>query len=270
MNLTDKTLIVTGGGNGMGRALVLGLLGKGARVAAVDIDENALRETALIAGDDAVRLSTHKVDVTDRSAVEALPERVLLKHPGIDGIINNAGIIHPFQSVADSDYATIHRVFNINFFGTLYFTKTFLPYLQARPHAYLINIASFGALSPVPGETIYGASKAAVKMLTDGLMLELRGTHVQVMTAIPGGINSNIIGNSSADIGLSIEHLRDRFAFLLLSPQKAASIIIRGIEKNRKRITLGVDAQLIDFFSRVFQRSAPQLIYRVIDKVLQS
>ena len=268
MNLANKTFIVTGGGNGVGRALVTLLLEKNARVAAVDINQEALEQTAVLVGSNAERLSLHRVDVTDRAAVESLPQQVHAHHPSIDGIINNAGIIHPFKHVSDSDYDTIHRVFNINFFGTLYFSKAFLPYLLARPEAYIINVASFGALSPVPGETIYGASKAAVKMLTDGLLFELAKTHVHVLAAIPGGINSNIIGNSSAGEDLSVEQLRKKFAFLLLSPEKAARRIISGIEKNRKRITLGFDAQLIDFLSRLSPRVAPRLIYQVIDKLL--
>ena len=270
MNLKQKTFVVTGGGNGVGRELVLALLSKNASVAAVDINEAALKETARLADKFADKLSTHIVDVTDRNAVELLPKQIIATHTAIDGIINNAGIIHPFQSVDDSDYATIHRVFDINFFGTLYFTKTFLPYLVKRPEAYIVNVSSFGALSPVPGETIYGASKAAVRMLSEGLLMELKQTHIHILTAVPGGINSDIIRNSNADTDMKVNHLRSRFAFLLLSPKRAADLIIKGVEKNRKRIVLGIDAFLVNFLSRISPRIFTRILYQTIQSVLQS
>ncbi len=270
MKLDHKTFVVTGGGNGVGRELVLSLLARHACVAAVDINAEALKETEQLAKEYTGCLSTYEVDITNRSAVERLPEQILSNHQVIDGIINNAGIVHPFLSVEESDYETIRRVFEINFFGTLHITKTFLPYLAAQPEAYIVNVSSFGALSPVPGETIYGASKAAVKMLSEGLLMELDKTSIKILSVLPGGINSDIISNSNADSNMEVGRLRSKFAFLLLSPKRAADIIIRGIEKNRKRIVLGVDARLVNCFSRLSPGLFAKILYQTIDKVLQS
>ena len=85
--------MVTGGGSGMGRELTLLLLKKGARVAAVDMNETTLRETAKLAGDLQERLSPHVANITDREIVFALPAAVIQAHGAVDGIINNAGII---------------------------------------------------------------------------------------------------------------------------------------------------------------------------------
>ncbi|HRD39266.1 MAG TPA: SDR family NAD(P)-dependent oxidoreductase, partial [Bacteroidia bacterium] len=116
MNVNNKTILVTGGGNGMGRELVLLLLKKGARVAALDVREDYLNETKSLAGANANRLSLHVVNITDKSAVENLPQQIINTHGQIDGIINNAGIIQPFVKVNDLDYASIERVVNINFY----------------------------------------------------------------------------------------------------------------------------------------------------------
>ncbi len=88
MQASGKTIAVTGGGNGIGRELVLNLLGRGARVAAIDISEGGLAETAQLAGDKADRLSTHVADITDRVTVEALPSAIMEKHGQVDGVFH--------------------------------------------------------------------------------------------------------------------------------------------------------------------------------------
>ncbi|MEK3683510.1 SDR family NAD(P)-dependent oxidoreductase [Paenibacillus sp. FSL R10-2736] len=121
----------------------------------------------------------------------ALPEQVIDQHGKVDGIINNAGIIHPFLKVNELEYDKIKLVMDINFYGTLYMVKSFLPYLLKRPVAHIANVSSMGGFLPVPGQTIYGASKAAVKLLTEGLRAELKDTNVKVTLVFPGGVSTN-------------------------------------------------------------------------------
>ena len=82
------------------------------------------------------------------------------------------------MTVEDLDYATIERVLNVNLMGTIYLVKAFLPHLKARPEAHIANVSSMGGFLPVPGQVMYGASKAAVKLLTEGLYAELLDTNV--------------------------------------------------------------------------------------------
>src|ERR1700753_2621025 len=116
MKVLNKVIVVTGGGRGMGRGLVLNLLGKGAMVAAVDINEASLQETAKLAGNKAGALSVFVTDITNRSAMEGLSEKVFGECGHVYGIINNAGIIQPFIKVNDLGYEAIERVMNINFY----------------------------------------------------------------------------------------------------------------------------------------------------------
>ncbi len=269
MKIKNKVFVVTGGGSGVGRELVLELLKRGAKAAAVDIQPEALEETFRLSGGDRLSLSTHVVNVADSASVQALPCHVLAHHGAVDGIINCAGIVHPFcgvDTICDND---IERVLCVNFFGTLSVTKAFLPYLSERPQAYITNISSAGALSPAPGETVYGASKAAVKILTEGLRSELGKSNIRVMVVFPGGITSNILDNSGVVTSPRVEHLRKKLSFLLLSPQKAAGIIIRGIARNRLRLTPGIDAVLMDISSRLFPSLGPRLIHRLIQSILR-
>ena len=199
MELTGNVFVVTGGGNGIGREVVLGLLTRGARVAAVDLSEQGLAETAALAGA-GERLSTHTVDITDRAAVEVLPDAVISAHGRVDGLLNVAGIIQPFVRFADLEYSHIEKVMAVNFWGVVHTTKAFLPQLRTRPQATVVNVSSMGALAPVPGQAVYGASKAAVMLLTEALYAELKGTPVTVSVVFPGGVSTHIAENSGAAI----------------------------------------------------------------------
>jgi len=258
MKVQNKVIVVTGGGSGMGRELVLHLLSKGAKVIAIDINEAALQETVTLAGSKKESLSTFIVDITNKDSVEELLKNALDKHGSVDGIINNAGIIQPFVKVADLSYEVIERVMNVNFYGTLYMVKTFLPHLLTRPEAHIINIASMGGFLPVPGQTIYGSSKAAVKLFTEGLHSELENTNVKVMVVFPGAINTNITKNSGLDSPRQAN--AEKGAVKILSPTKAAQMIIKGMENNLYRVLVGNDAKIMDIFYRLNPRSAAKMI----------
>ena len=108
----------------------------------------------------------------------------------------------------DLDYAAIDRVFAVNWSGTLYLTKTFLPILLARPEGHIVNVSSMGGFLPVPGQTVYGASKAAVKLFTEGLNSECPGTNVHVTVVFPGAVATNITTNSGVDIPATTANAR--------------------------------------------------------------
>jgi NAD(P)-dependent dehydrogenase (short-subunit alcohol dehydrogenase family) len=154
-------------------------------VAAVDLSSERLDGTAKLAaaGD---RLSTHVQNVTDTDAVNALPQAVIDAHGQVDGVLNVAGIIQKFEPFIELETADIERVLQVNFWGVVDMVRDFLPHLLRRPEAALVNVSSMGAFIPVPGQTVYGASKAAVKLLTEGLHAELGDTPVRVTVVFPG------------------------------------------------------------------------------------
>ena len=267
MRLANKVLVVTGAGSGMGRELVLALLARGASVAAVDVNAVTLEETLGLAGGRRERMSTHAVDITDRGRVEALPGEVLARFGAVDGLINNAGIIQPFVPLKDLDYAAIDRVVNVNLFGTLHMIKAFLPHLLARPEAHITNVSSMGGFLPVPGQTLYGASKAAVKLLSEGLNSELLGTNVRVMGVFPGAVATNITVNSGVTVGLPSDPAKAR-AFKALAPDKAAGIILEGIERGRYRVLVGPDATFMDALYRLHPQRAARFIYEQMRALL--
>ena len=268
MKVINKVIVVTGGGNGIGRELVLQLLRQNARVAAVDINTMALDETTKLAGSMVDRLSTHQVNIADLKAVKFLANDVVAKHGHVDGLINNAGIIQPFVRVIDLNWQQIEKVMDVNLYGVLNMTKTFLPYLVKRPEAHLVNIASMGGFLPVPGQTIYGASKAAVKLFSEGLHSEFLETNLHVTTVFPGAIGTNISVNSGAMTPEQSANI-DRSKMKTTSPQTAAQTIIDGMEKNKFRVLVGSDAKMMDFLYRLMPEKAANLIFSQMKTLLK-
>jgi NAD(P)-dependent dehydrogenase (short-subunit alcohol dehydrogenase family) len=267
MQVNNKVIVVTGGGSGIGRALVLNLVANGARVAAVDLNGDALAETVTLAGGQGDKISTHTVNVSDRAAVEALPEQVIAAHGAVDGLINNAGIIQPFIRFNDLEYDAIDRVLNVNLYGVIYMTKAFLPHLLARPQAHIVNVSSMGGFFPVPGQTLYGGSKAAVKLITEGLYAELTETNVGVTVVFPGAISTNISENSgvatpSADASAS------ESSFQMTSAEDAAAAIVDGIVRDKFQVYIGRDAKMMNWLYRLNPKGATRFMFNQMKNLL--
>ena len=267
MKVSGKVLAVTGAGNGVGRAVTLEALRRGARVAAVDVSASGLDDTRSLAaaGD---RLSTHLVDITDRMAVAGLPAQVVSAHGNVDGLIHLAAIIQPFEKVKDLEDAVIERVINVNWWGTLYLDRAFLPVLLERPEGHIVNTSSMGGFIPVPGQTIYGASKAAVKLLTEALYAECRGTPVRMTVVMPGGMATNMPANSGVSVAVDPAKAAE-MAKNLTSPEAAANAILDGMERNAYRVLIGRDAKLMDLLYRVNPQGAAAFIARQMRGLVQ-
>ncbi len=258
MKVPNKVIVVTGAGGGIGRELVTQLLEKGASVAAV-LNKSGIDDIKALTTVYGAKLSIQIANLANRDEVVKLPEAVIASHGCIDGIINNAGILQPFVSVNDLDYEHIQRVMDVNFYGTLYMCKSFLPYLLNRPEAHITNVSSMGGFLPVPLQSIYSASKAAVKLFTEGLHSELRNTNVGVTIAMPGGVDTKIAQNS----GVNIAGV-DAPSYKMLSASEAAAIIISGMENKKHRVLAGGDAKFMDFLYRLNPKKASDLIAKKI------
>ncbi|WP_338876835.1 SDR family NAD(P)-dependent oxidoreductase [Spirosoma sp. SC4-14] len=268
MQIANKTFVVTGAGSGIGRELTLQLLKKGANVAGVDIHPNTLHDTQQLAGDDHKCFMAFPLDITDREAVGQLPQAVVGHFGAVDGLINNAGIIQPFKPVQELTMDEIDRVLHVNFYGTLYLTKAFLPLFLERPEAHIANVSSMGGFLSVPGQTIYGAAKAAVKLFTEGLYAELINTQVNVTVIFPGAIATNITENSGLGKPKASSNSASESKIKPLPAPKAAQIILDAIEKNKFRVTVGSDARFLDLLYRFNPKYATNLIQKKMKSLL--
>lgn len=183
----------------------------------------------------------------------------------MDGLINNAGIIQPFVTIEELDYATIERVMAVNFMGSVYMVKAFLPFLRERPVAHIANVSSMGGFLPVPGQVLYGASKAAVKLLTEGLYAELLDTNIGVSVIMPGAVATNITANSGVSIpGMDASAASARTT----SAADAARIMLDGIEHNRLHIYVGRDSLMMGAACRIAPKEATKMISKQMKGLL--
>ncbi|SCP96977.1 SDR family NAD(P)-dependent oxidoreductase [Anaerobium acetethylicum] len=233
MELNNKVVVVTGGGNGVGRELVLALLNKGAKVAALDVNVEGLNTTFALSGKNK-SMSIHQTDISSEENVIQVVDEIKAYHGCVDVVINNAGIIQPFIPVSEIDMDIVQKVMQV----------------------------SMGGFFPFPGQSIYGASKAAVKLLTEALYAELSGTSIGVTSVIPGGIATNILNNSN--ITTESNNMSAKGTSLLLTPKNAADLIIAGIEKDKFRIFIGKDANLLN----IMYKFSPKFAIRLLGKYM--
>lgn len=266
MKVNGKVVVVTGAGSGMGRELTLELVRRGARVAAIDMRKATLDETKMLATAIGGTVETFVVDITDAAKVAKLPADITKKLGAVDALINNAGIIQPFVKINELSLESAAHVMNVNFTGPLMLVKAFLPGLLAREEAHILNVSSMGAYAPVPGQSVYGASKAAVKLFTEGLRSELLDTKVGVTIVFPGAISTNIAQNSGMAIPAGAEQAESQFK--QTAADVAARAMVDAIENNKPRITIGSDATMMDRLSRLNPVMAANIIYKQMKSLL--
>ena len=251
MKIKGKNVIVTGAASGVGKELTKQLLKKGCNVAGIDINKDNLKllEEEL----NSKKLKTYVVDMGSSESIKKFREEYKKDYSDVDIIINNAGIIQPFVNVENLDDATINKVMNVNFFGPVNLIRYFMEDLtKDRSEQYIVNVSSMGGFFPFPGQTIYGASKAALKIFTEGLYAELERTNVRVMIVLPGAMNTNITKNSNVEVNSSTKDS----PLKLLEADVAAYKIIEAMEKNKFKLFLGNDAKFLKVLYKINSKFA--------------
>lgn len=245
MNLKRKNVIVTGAASGVGKELTKQMLQKGCNVAAIDINKDNLNKLKEELNSN---IKTYVVDMGSNDSIKKFREDYKKDYSDVDVIVNNAGIIQPFVDVEHLDDNTITKVMNVNFFGPVNLIRYFMEDLtKDSTEQYIVNVSSMGGFFPFPGQTIYGASKAALKIFTEGMYAELEKTNVRVMIVLPGAMDTNITKNSNVEVSTT----KEESSFKMLSASDGASQIINGIKKNKFKLFLGSDAKFLKFLYKI-------------------
>jgi len=258
-----RTVMITGAASGIGRSLAQRLSRRGSPVAIADIDERGLKETeASLPGPSLARV----LDVADAAAQHEFAAQVRAWMPApLAAVFNNAGVAVA-SSVADALPEDDDWLHAINFHGVVNGTRAFLPILLEQDDGVIVNTSSVFGLLGIPFQSAYCASKFAVRGFTDSLRQELRGTGVRSVTVHPGGITTNIARNGRIrhdpeGRGRTHEQIAAEFeALTMTSPDKAAEIIVAGVERGKARILVGPDAYFFDAIARI----APTHYYDVL------
>ena len=268
----DKVAVITGAGSGMGRYLAILLAKDGADVCVCDVNEETLGETVAMLRKFNVSVSSHLLDVSDKDSIEALPQKVIDQHGKVDMVFNNAGVTagSHFKDMKEDNW---DWVMGINFNGVINSTRAFIPHLVNNSEAAIVNTSSIFGMVAVPGQSVYHATKFAVRGFTESLALEMKQTNpnLQIHCVHPGHIGTNIATTArmSDEDFMDNETRSSIFARNApktqmemgelfreggMHPSKAAQIILNGVKKNKSRIFIGLDAKLLDLSQRLFPK----------------
>ncbi len=255
-----KAVVITGAASGIGEALAMALAQRGARLLLSDIDAAGLAKVVARLVQQGCDCSGAVADTGNEAAIYALAVTAQERLGGADVLINNAGValVAPVEKLKTAD---AHWIMNINFWGVVHGCQAFLPQLRQKPDALLVNISSIFAMVSMPTQSIYNASKAAVRGFSDALREELKGSTVGVLCVHPGGIKTNIANKAritdASMVADSDQDMRDHFTKVArTTPAQAAQTIIAAMEHGKTRVLIGSDAKLLDFLYRLFPTRA--------------
>ena len=260
-NFKDKIVVITGGSDGIGKALVQQFLTLGAKVATCG--RNADKLAQLVAENPGQELFTMQVDVVNQQQDAAFIQAVVDKWGGIDILINNAGISMR-ALVSEVSIETLKNVMDINFWGTVYTTKAALPAIQ-KANEVIVGVSSIAGYRGLPGRSGYSASKYALNGWLEALRTELYGSGTHVMWVCPGFTSSNI-RNAALDKDAKAQGESPMDEGAMMSSEECAHHIIHSIAKRKRSLVLTFTGKRTVFMNKFFPAWADKLAYHFFFK----
>jgi NAD(P)-dependent dehydrogenase (short-subunit alcohol dehydrogenase family) len=232
-SIKGSSVAVTGGAHGIGREIARGFAAAGARVAIGDIDGDGAQATAEAFGHDAIGVG---LDVTDRDRFAAFVDAAEERNGPLDVLVNNAGVdwIGPFHEEPDE---VSRREIEVNLLGTIHGTRLAVQRMLPRGRGHIVNVASGVGRVPLPGSSVYSATKHGIVGLTESLRLEYRGSGLRFSLILPSQVETGMLA------GQGRPKLLPR-----VSPEDVAAAVLRAVRDDRFEVWVpasqGVSAKL--------------------------
>jgi short-subunit dehydrogenase len=251
--IDGRVAVVTGAGSGIGRATCEALARRGADLAIVDVSGERAAETAELVRGLGRRASVHAADVRDLGRLEEVAREVTDEHGGCHILVNNAGVTAAGSFEAES-IEDLHWIVDINVWGVVHGCRAFLPTLRAADEAHIVNLSSMVGLLGLPHNASYSLTKGAVRSFTEALRAELVGTDIGVTVVFPGAIRTDITNAARGSHASTLASMgKSPLAPIAMRPPAAvARRIVRAIDRNRARVTVGPDARAVDLLVRLY------------------
>ena len=270
--LDDKVVVITGAASGIGRAVAVACAARGSLLALSDVDETGLAGTVdLLRGAGARAVHTARLDVADRTAFAAYAAAVADHYGRVNVVVNNAGVALA-GDFADLAYDDMEWIVGTNFWGVVHGTHEFLPHLIASGDGHVVNVSSLFGLVSMPGQSLYNATKYAVRGMSEALREEMlvAGHPVGVTVVHPGGIKTAIARNarvSDAEDKRATADLFDR-KLARMSPERAAEIIVRAVLRDQARCLVGIDAHALHHLAKLTGSRYQDLVARASRRIM--
>ena len=251
MELSNNTILITGGTSGFGYEFANRLL--------------ALGNTVIITGRDQAKLDltkkklpgvhTFQSDVSKAEDIKQLYKNVTTQFPQLNILINNAGEMRKIDLQDESiDLDNIVREININLSGPIRMVQQFLPHLKTKSNAAIVNVTSGLALVPFPLAPVYGATKSGLRSYTKSLRVQLKNTGIKVFELIAPGSNTPLNDKFAGDVDES----------MMMDPVKLIDVAIKGMQNDKFEIYPGI-AKVMNIMSRL----APSVIFNQMSKIAE-
>lgn len=258
-----RNVIVTGCSTGIGKELTVQLVKKfGCNVMGVARNQQKLDALKQELGD---KFDYRRFDISDEKQWFDFSEEMRRTGYEVDVLINNAGMIQEFSQYSDMSIETVRKIVDTNFNSVIFGVAAFLPQIKKSKFGYIVNISSASAILPVCGETVYSATKGAVKAFSESLAQDLSGFGIGVSCVMPGPVKTDLYktreagdGNAKKDYEL-VEKIG-------ITAQTAANRIIKAMRKRKRRVLIDTVARLMDFGMRV----APTLTQKITCKAMKA
>ena len=224
-------VVITGASSGIGKASAIKFAKKNAKVVLV-----ARRKEKLLQVEKEILQYTDytlvcQCDVSNKSQVKEMSDTVLDTFGRIDVLINNAGFVI-YGKVSELTIEEIESQMETNYFGMIYCTKNFLPYMIEQGEGHIVNVASVGASLGVPGVVSYCATKFAMLGFSEGLKHELSGTGIDLTVVSPIMVDTPLFDHPS------FENFSRRSTIVVLSPEKVANAVLRAAKSSKLEIVV--------------------------------
>lgn len=262
--MKDKVVIITGGSSGIGYALA-GEFGRlGAKLAIAARDESKLEKAKIALEAKAIEVLSIPCDVSKEGDCKNVIDATIRQYGKIDILVNNAGISMR-SAFSETDVAVLHKLMDVNFWGTVYCTKHALPYLL-KTKGSVVGIISVAGHIGLPGRTGYSASKFAVRGFLDTLRSENYNTGLHVLVAAPGFTASNIRNTALTSNG-SPQGETPRNEGEMMSAETAAAKIVKAVIKRKDSLVLTfLEGKFTVFLNKFFPAIVSKLAYNQMKK----
>ena len=257
-----RNVVITGCSTGIGKELTVQLVKNfGCNVKGVARNKQKLDLLKEELGD---KFDYRRFDISDENAWYDFSEEMQNIGYNVDVLINNAGMIQEFSQYADMDMQTIRKIVDTNFNSVIFGVAAFLPLIKKSKFGYIVNISSASAILPVCGETVYSATKGAVRAFSESLAQDLSGFGIGVSCVMPGPVKTDLY--KQRDAGGSAKKDYELVEKIGITAETAAKRIIKAMRKRKVRVLIDAVAKLMDFGMRV----APSLTQKITCKAMKA
>jgi NAD(P)-dependent dehydrogenase (short-subunit alcohol dehydrogenase family) len=271
-NFSGKKCLITGAASGIGRATALAAGSRGAQLFLTDIDEAALAQVAReVAGAGGTVPYHGPADVADREAVGSMAREIHDAHGGLDVVMNIAGV-STWGRVEEMEHHHWKRMVDVNLMGPIHVIECFVPpMIAAGKGGHLVNVASAAALFGLPWHAAYSASKFGLRGVSEVLRFDLRRHDIGVTLVCPGGVSTPLVGTLEI-VGVdrsapAIQKAVGRFERRAVTPERAAEVIVRGVEKDRYLVFTSRDIRVGHWAQRFFPPAYEAAMRRLNDRL---